>query len=221
MGWVAWQHHADLLAGATARRLLTLFVAADTLFIGLHLVHMLTPWLPNTLYSVETERGFAEVFQHLKAFWIALMFALGWAVHPSFLRAAWAGIFGYLLADDAFQVHERAGDALAHVMRLEPVLGWRPSDLGQLVWMGILGVGVVVTLGVGYVRASVRARGFTLGLLVLLVGYGCFAGGGDALHAWFRHTPWDRWLGLIEDGGELVMMSWMTAYVFALSERWN
>jgi hypothetical protein len=85
----------------SGRHLLALLVATDALFIALHILNVVfslgPPW--STRLRIDSERGMAETFQYVKTFWIAVLL-LNFAVrrrHSVF--AAWAALFGYVLAD--------------------------------------------------------------------------------------------------------------------------
>jgi len=199
--------------------LLLLLLAVDLVFIGVHLVHELTPFLGDRLYSLETDRGYAEMFQYVKTFWIALLLgALWWRTHER-AYAAWMLLFVYLLCDDALQVHEHAGYAVAQSLGLSGAFGLRAQDLGELAISAAVGgtlLGAIVWLCVRGTR-DVRNASLDLGLLLAaLVFFGVFvdmlhilAGGPTALVA----------LGTLEDGGEMLAMSAACAYALQLEQH--
>ena len=54
-------------------RILYLFLATDLVFFGLHLIHIYSGVAGNPSFSLETDGGYAEIFQYLKKYWIALV----------------------------------------------------------------------------------------------------------------------------------------------------
>jgi hypothetical protein len=134
--------------------LLRLLVAADLVLIGVHVVHVFTPYLRNPLNSLEQDRGYAEYFQYTKLYWLILLSAALAVRRRALIYLAWLAVFGYLLVDDAFSVHEQSGAALANSLELTPALGLRAADFGELLVMAIAASAMAALLALGYWRSA-------------------------------------------------------------------
>lgn len=196
-------------------KLLVLCLGADAVLIGAHLLHTYSGLFADPTYSIAQERGFGETFQYLKEGWIVLMLGIIGATVRNRMFLAWGCVFGILLIDDLFILRERLGVGLAEASRLDPLLGLRPQDLGEVVVVGVLGLVVVAAIVIGYVRNSPAAQSFARTLGLLLVGLFAFGVVLDAVHVLVLSDPiWDGILGTVEEGGEMVIMSLVVAFVF-------
>ena len=203
------------LEDPASQQLLWMLLGADLLFLFLH-VMLLQGHLTDVRFSVEKDRGFAEVFQYVKQYWIFLVF--GWMAaqrrEPHY--AVWSILFGYLLVDDWFMLHERAGAVLAGRLQLPAILRLRARDLGELLFMGSVGILFVSGFVLTYMRAgaaTLRAGRRAAVLLAALVGFGVAV---DILHQTSHGTILYNSIGTVEDGGEMLVMSLICAYAFSL-----
>lgn len=203
----------------TASEFLVLLISADVLFGLLHVLHLYTPHLRSADYSLSTERGFAEVFQYLKGYWIVILFAwLGFA--KTRLYWGWALLFGYLVIDDAFSLHETGGRMIAAALAYQPMFGLRAQDLGELTVYALIGGGVCLMTGVAYRWGNAAFRRASRGLAVLLVLLAMFGAGADMLHsAMGRASGAGRLMGILEDGGEMLVMSVICWYGIQLLQQ--
>lgn len=196
-----------------------LLVSTDTAFVIVHLVHKLSPFLSNTLYSLETDRGYPEIFQYVKTYWIVIMLAGLWRRTREHVYATWMLLYAYLLCDDAFGIHERGGDAIARHWGYENALGLRAQDFGELTVSGALGLAFLVLIGVTYLRSASDARNASKDLALLfslIVFFGVLI---DMLHIIAGYGYGEMVFGVVEDGGEMFAMSVVCWYVFNLVER--
>jgi hypothetical protein len=204
-------------AATSPAPLLLLLGAGDALFILLHLAHITTPVFQDPRFSLELERGFGEVFQYLKEYWAALLLLLLAVRHRAPLFAVWSGMFGYLLADDMFALHERLGEALAPRLGLVDTVTLRGRDVGEVLVAAAVGGLVLVAVAVAYARSNPMARrasGRLLRLVVLLAVVGV---GVDLLHQLVTPGFWSTVLAVVEDGGELLVMTaivWFVANLY-------
>ena len=201
------------------RLFLLLLLSADLAFVGMHLVHALTPYLGDRLYSLETDRGYAEMFQYVKTFWIALLLGALWWQTRERAFAAWMLLFGYLLCDDALQVHEKGGYAVAKLLGLAGAFGLRAQDLGELALSAAVGGTLLGAIALLSVRGSRDVRHASLdltGLLAILVFFGIVV---DMLHVGASGGAAQVALGTLEDGGEMLAMSAACGYALRLFER--
>lgn len=193
-----------------------MLLAADILLIVVHILFLTTSFVHDNNYSILAERGFGETFQYLKAFWLVLLF--GWIVLATREKAylVWAAVFGYLGLDDLMEIHEEVGNDLAIRYEFTEFLGQRPRDLGEMIIFGVAGAVLLLFLAVAYWRGSetFRRRSKTLvGLSALLIFFGV---GVDAVHIIFLETAGDDPLGVIEDGGEMIVLSIVCWFTFRL-----
>jgi hypothetical protein len=209
--------HATTPGGDVSRLFLLLLCAGDGGFIALHLVHTLTDHLASPLFSLERDRGHAEMYQYMKYFWGVLVCStLAWRLR-GWMYAAWCLVFAYMLLDDAFTLHERYGTVVGERLSLPSLGRLGADDLGQLIIFGGAGVVAVGVVAAAYLRSGEPERSFarTLGgLLAALVFLGV---GVDAAHVTLLDTAVERFLVIVEDGGEMLVVSTM---LWVAVSRW-
>ncbi len=197
------------------RGLVMRLVAVDLLFLAAHVASRLLRLPSGSPLYIDTDRGFAEVFQYLK---MALGAAVWLAVHVRNrqpIMLGWSVLFGYLTLDDAGELHEMGGDWLAVRLAIVPIWDLPPPDVAQLV-LGV-GVGMVFVLALGplYRRSDGEARRVSGHLALLTLALGFCGVVLDALHsavdaAGLKYLGFG--LGLAEDGGEMLVTSAVLAY---------
>lgn len=200
------------------RLLLLLLVATDVAVVGLAVAFELG-WSQNWNFRLGTEGGYAEVVQHVQEYWIALCFAgLAWrSRNPIYLVLAVA--FVYVLLDDAAEIHERGGLMLERTMGLQPLLGVRGQDIGEVIVSAVAGTLLLAAGAVAYRFSDARSRSvarFTLAAVFVLAFFGI---GMDLVHQILAETRLAFPLEVVEDGGELLVMSAIAAAVIALLRR--
>lgn len=209
LGWRPWRG-----ALRSPGRLLAGLLIADLLFVLMHVLHkQALPAFADISFMVTLEGGYGERFQYLKEVSIAVMLGFLASRHRSALFAAWALVFFYLLLDDSLSVHERLGSWLAGVLGFQAALGLRAVDFGELLVSGVVAGGFVLLIATLALRSTARMRRLCvdyLQLLALLVFFGVVV---DMLHVIGKDYGL-RGLGLLEDGGEMLAMSLITAYTF-------
>lgn len=200
--------------------LLCLLVLTDVLLVVVHLLHTfgVSPaHFADPAFSLQQWRGFAEVVQYLKEYWIAAAFALLAAARREARHLVLSGVFAYLLVDDAFELHEQVGRGLAERLALPAVAGVRGSDLGELAVQGVVGVVVATAVAVAYRRGSPTFRATALRLLAMIGALAFFGVVVDLLHSAVGDVPYAYGaFTLLEEGGELVAMSVIAWYACSL-----
>lgn len=206
-----------LASADRATLLLTLFVTTDVVFMIVHLLHLHSGYVgffDDPEFAATRERGLAETFQYLKEGWIGLTL-VGLAVRvPNLLYPSWALLFGYFLVDDLFQLHERLGDRISRHLGLPEMLALRPQDFGELMVTAGAALFFAVVIGVGHYRGDPGARAFSRSMLLLVVGLAFFGVLVDMIHVMLKHPVWQLALDIVENGGEMVMMSVIVWFVF-------
>ncbi len=159
------------------------------------------------LFSISRERGYGEFFQYMKAFWLVLLFA--WYAFRT--RQAtylfWSAIFGYLLIDDAAGIHEKAGNMIRLGLAIPAQFGLRGADFGELTFYALMMGSLLLLLGATYYFGTASFRRDSIYLMGLLGIFAFFASIVDVLHMFLRETDFFRLIDVVEDGGEMVMMS--------------
>jgi hypothetical protein len=195
--------------------LLVLLLATDVLLIVAHILWLTTPYIEHYTYSLVQERGLGEVFQYIKAFWLVVMFGWVAVVTRQVAYLPWAAVFGYMGLDDIMQIHEEGGNSLALRWELQEMFGQRPRDIGEIIIFAAAGAIMLVLLAIAWSIGNETFRNRTITLFKLcgiLIFFGIVM---DAVHIWFLDTALDDFFGTVEDGGELLALSLIVAFVFA------
>lgn len=205
--------HATLVA---IRLFFILLICGDLAFIAIHLGHIATPALRGAHYSLETDGGLAEFYQYMKQFWLTLCLFTAYLQRREIAFLCWSGLFGFLLLDDAVQIHERVGKWLGGQLGLPPMFGLRPDDFGELIVAGVVGGTLLLTLALTLWRERGPSWRSSRDLLILT---GALATCGvllDLVHVivYFKAPAFSTFLAMLEDGGEMLIISAMTAYAF-------
>jgi hypothetical protein len=205
--------HATLLA---IRLFFVLLVCGDLVFIAMHVGHITTPALRGAHYSLEADGGLAEFYQYMKQFWLVICLTAAYFQRRETPFLCWSGLFGFLLLDDAVQIHERAGIWLGRQLGLPAAFGLRPDDFGELIVAGFVGGTLLLTLAFTLWRERGPSWRMSRDLLILT---GALAACGvvlDTIHvvAYFRAPAFSSLLAMLEDGGEMLIVSALTAYAF-------
>ena len=203
-----------------ATRFFLLLFAADVLFVFLHFL-LLADSINHEILSLETDRGLAELYQYAKISAIVVLLLsvrmkTGWIGY-----SVWALLFLYLLVDDAFSVHEVLGEHIAISLSFAPALGLRDVDFGELVASGAVFVLFLAVLGWFYSSGSDDFKIASKRLFLFLLALAFFGVFVDMLHVALMRVDWRVafLLVVVEDGGELLVMSIIAWYVFVLNDR--
>ena len=202
---------------STSKRLLYLLFAGDLVFILLHLLHKFTPHLPDSLYSITRDGGYAEFYQHTKELWIILLLFFIAIRIRKLLYAAYTGLFSFFLFDDFFQIHEKVGETLANFLQLPPAFGLRPQDFGELAAYGFFGLIFVLLIGLAHYRSDPETQRVSRRIVVLVALLAVFGIVFDMLEISVNHPVLGPIMGIFDDGGEMLVMSGITGFVFKLS----
>jgi hypothetical protein len=199
--------------GPVPKMLLFLLLGGDVAFIGIHVLYK-TSVLADPLYALDMDRGYAELFQYIKEYWIILLLLVLGALRRSMTYPALAAVFAVLLVDDCFHLHETHGFRLARLLPADLPGGVPPGAIGELLVLAALGLPIVALVAVSYFRADARDRRFMatiVGLGALLVFFGV---GVDLAASLVHGTRAEPVLNTVEDGGEMVVMSVIVWTVF-------
>ena len=207
-----------------ASKLLGLLLLTDLGFIAIHILLLLTGRLNPTstsyaqLYSLERDRGFPEVFQYTKEFWCILLLGFTAIRQRSLSYLSWMLLFIYLLLDDSFHIHEQVGAYLSDTFRFIPMLGLRPVDFGELIVSGTAGLLLLGLISVAYRFGDRLFRKASRYLMILLLALATSGILFDMLHIVVPERM-SRAFGVLEDGGEMLVMSVIVTSLLVLSEQ--
>jgi hypothetical protein len=197
-----------------------LLIATDLAF-GLLAIGFHEGVLHDVGLSLELEGGHAEFYQYVKECWIVLCCGYLLARTRQPVYSALALTFAYVLADDALAIHERVGEELAPSLHVALPLDATPQALGEVLFFVAVGLGLLLVGTVTYYLSdapSRRTARFAVMGLGLLAFFGVFV---DALHQTLLSVNAVRFvLEVLEDGGELVAMSFITTGAIAAVYRW-
>jgi len=215
------QSPSQLPAFGPTVTLLVLLVVVDFIFIVVHGLHAWSPWLVGGHFSMESDNGLAAIYQYIKLVWLSGCLALAFVQTRSPVFVGWTLLFGFLLLDDALELHERFGAIIAMSWNLPAILGMRPADLGEIIVAGAIGCAALAMVLITFRRAGTEAQQLSADLMCLLAALALFGVFFDMLHTitYFNAPSIAEVFALIEDGGEMLVVSAITAYVFDLTSN--
>jgi len=204
---------------------LMLLVAVDIGFIAIYSLHDIYISLHHdnvarlsSRWHIGTDRSYAEMFGYLKMASIVVLLLATYRLSEKRMYSIWAGIFAYVLLDDALLIHERLGRAVAG-----PSGSTWAYDMGQLLVWILVGI-FLLAISIGaLVLSSGQNRANGILLLGTLLALGFFAVLVDLVHvivqSWFRGA--DLLFTVVEEGGEQLVLSLAVALAFLIrrSER--
>jgi hypothetical protein len=200
-------------------RLLYLFLATDLIFIILHLLYLYTDFVSNSAFSLVQERGYSEIFQYIKEYWIALLLGALAVRQRSVLYLGWSLLFFYVLLDDSLTIHETLGEIATERLALQPVFNLRAVDFGEFIVSACIGLFFLFFLAIAYRFASRIPREASRYLIIMLFVLAAFGIAVDMLHSLLRFSLlWEPLLGTLEDAGEMIVMSVIAGFVFKRTE---
>ncbi|OKH37524.1 hypothetical protein NIES2119_12495 [[Phormidium ambiguum] IAM M-71] len=202
-------------------RLFYLFLVTDIAFMLLHLIHHYTGLITNSAFSLETDRGFAEVFQYIKEYWIAIILVFLAVKTRMFLYGSWSLLFFYLLLDDAGKIHERLGTVFTKQLAIPGMFNLRGQDFGELLVISIVVVVFLTLITITYRFGDATARKVSKHLIMMMFALAFCGVILDLFHIAASSPGLDPILMLLEDGGELVIMSFIAGYILSLFELFH
>jgi hypothetical protein len=208
-----------LASECLSTRLLVLLLATDVIFMLLHILHKGTPWLGNSQFAIDQERSYSEFFQYTKTGLLA-GFMMVLSKTRSRLFWVWAGIFLFILADDSLALHEWAGEQLSAWGEFVRVVGLRSVDFGELLFLVTMAIIFFLSLLSAHRRCrDLTAKPVSRQIFACVAVLGIFGTVVDMLHVMVAQTA-PRFINgcftLLEDGGELMVMSFILAFVWRL-----
>lgn len=210
--WSTMQHGLQ----TADRQWLWLLLAADLAFLALHVYRKV--YGGGLALDISHDGGYAEMFQYLKELWIALLLARAAVLLRDRWFWLWSFVFAYVLLDDAMGFHERAGAWFAAQGVIGAAFGAKAKDLGQVLFFAAAAsvcAGLVIALRRFMPVPQMQPH---KALLLLFAGLVFFGVGVDLLHSIVARLGF-RGLGVVEDGGEMLVTSVIVAYAAGLVRR--
>ncbi len=210
----------EALNERSATVFLVLLLCADLAFFGMHFVAAIKWVLESDLFNMERDRGYPEIYQYIKFFWIiVLLFNLS-LKNRSLHYIPWVLLFTYFLLDDSIQIHEWGGYFIKQFFNFTPPFGLRLQDYGELAISATAGILLLPPLVWAYRKGTQIFRKISLdiGLLVLvLVFFGVVV---DMVHeAVHLGSTVYFIMGFVEESGEMLAVSLILWYIFLLNVR--
>jgi hypothetical protein len=214
----------ETFARKRSTQFLGVLLLVDAIFIVIHLLHELPvtktafPVLNDPFLSLTQDLGYAEFFQYIKEIWIALMLMWVAVRGGGAVYGGWAALFLFFFLDDSVQIHETLGAWVARVVAHVPFLQSHAQDVGEVFVVACIGLLFVVLITLAHRRSDSAARRESRHLVFmvsLLVFFGVIF---DFIHALFAGASKAVYygMGMIEDSGEMLVMSVICWYVFQL-----
>ena len=206
---------------------LVLLIATDLAFIALgiiyecgfvNLIDFCTAINFDSYFSLTRDRGYAELFQYIKEYWLIILFSFLAITQSRRIYSGWAFLSVYILLDDACEIHETLGAAIAQKFNYISLFNLRPEDYGELTVFLIVGTIFFLWLLNSYRWSNSRERIILNYAIGILFGLAIFAVFIDLIHVLLdRYIFWKSTLSIIEDGGEHIMMSILVCFVLSVT----
>jgi hypothetical protein len=200
-----------------AKTFLMILLAADLAFIMLDVLVKIFGPVDTNLVFLETDRGYAEIFQYVKEYWVVILLgALLWRFRKR-IYLVWVVLYTYFLVDDSFQIHEHGGRLIAGHLGSGKILALRTQDIGEITIYICIALITIALLLIYYPRSKDDEKIATKDLLVLTVVFVVFGVGFDMLDIAFEKIYYlCKIMELAEDGGEMIAMSLVCWYAYNL-----
>lgn len=195
-----------------ARTLLVGLLLVDVVFLAGHLA--LAALGAEGYYDPSIEQAAGEGYQYVKWIWSALL-CLHLGAFISTPRV-WSCVLAYLFFDDSLGLHERAGRRIADALDLHRFEKFRAIEIGEFIYMAALALALAGLLVYSMWRASGDLRATFHPFLLLLGAVLAFGGLGDAIHAYFWDASFEEFFEIVEESGEMISLSVLTAYLYRL-----
>lgn len=202
--------------------LLWLFLLVDIVLLGLHLSATLIGAPGGVHFDLGVDRAYSEMLMYLKFGWITVLCALLARRRraPVFVAVALGSLV--LLVEDALILHERIGWILNdRVLQSLPGLAGRgilSVQIGELLWLGAIGVVILLVFVLSYRRADARDRRDAVSIALFFGVLAIFAVVVDTVHSLFAlGSVGDIVFTVLEDGGEMLALTPAVALAFALA----
>jgi hypothetical protein len=199
-------------------KLFYLFLATDLSLMLINTICLYTDQTSNSALLLETDGGYAEIFQYIKEYWSVLLLVFLGTKTRLLVYLSWSLLFLYLLIDDSVQIHERFGALVGEWFEGFPLFGLRTNDLGEILVSVVAGFLLLTLIAMSYRFGDRLARKASKYLIVMLCALAVCGVVLDVLHVVVQVPVLTSFIGLLEDGGEMLVLSVITCFLFSLVE---
>jgi len=173
-------------------------------------------WPAEGAFKIDVDWGYAEIYQYIKEFFIALVLIIVASQRRRAIFAVWSVFFAFLLLDDSLQFHERLGTHIGRLLDLEPYIGLNRQVVGEVFASAVFGMMFLIpllSLALLGRRDNFddRANASLFFLTICLVFFGVAI---DALKNFLPSLEF--FFDIAEDGGEMIVMSMVVWFVHVL-----
>jgi hypothetical protein len=203
--------------------LLAVLLTVDVALVALHLGHFWYEWygtgVRSEQFRLDVEGGYAEWWEGAKGLLCVLLLAAAWSHSRVHALAALAVVFGIGTLDNLLGLHERAGAHLSVLLAPTAAIFPRaPAAFGEVAYLLAEALVIVVVLFLGFRRTLPALRPAPLAMVALIILLGGFGIGVDILTTALigGHPIASRAVLMLEESGELMVLSVATAYAAAL-----
>lgn len=202
-------------------RLLMILLLADLGFMLIHIfLYKIMHLGGDPLLSIIVDKGYSEIYQYIKEYWIAILLLILAVKRKHLIYFSWSLMFFYLLLDDSAQIHENIGGYIVKQYDIQPLFGLRAQDLGELGVSLFFGGVLFSFILISYFFSNSLEKKISKHLFILVMVLAFFGVIVDMLH--MALLPFlEMWgnaiFGLIEDGGEMIIISIILWNVFILN----
>lgn len=198
--------------------LLALLVTGDLAFILLYILNRIYRFTNMEMVRLDIEASYPEFYQYMKFVWILALLIYLVVMTRNKGYISWTLVFLYFLADDSLQIHERMGDLFLERIAFKPPFNISMEDVGELAAFAIFGLPLLALLVWSYYHGSGSFKKISKDLLLLVVVYAFIVVVFDFVHAALELSrSIDRVWALVEEGGEMVVVSTMVWYLFRVA----
>ena len=194
-------------------KLLLLLLVVDIFFIIIHIFYSFG-FTSDWRLSIAEDFSYGEVYQYIKELWIIVLLLLLCKTRNSSVFSSWVLLFIYLLLDDSLRVHEEIGRVMVRSFDFQPMFQLRAQDFGELAVTVLFGGILFSIIGVSYYFSSEWSRHVSIRLFILVMMLALF---GVVVDMIAIATGAEFW-SVLEDGGEMIIMSIIVCYCFGLRE---
>jgi len=204
-----------------ANTLLKFLLSIDILFIFLHALFVFLVFKRIDLswsivpFTLNNDDGYPEMFQYLQ-FIIGIIILIKLLLKTKTMGyMSWLILFVLMLLDDSLKFHERFGTWATEKFNYTPMFGLRAQDLGELTYVAVFGSILLFFLVGGYYYGDKKYRKTAIDFGIIFAVFLFFGIGVDMVHEFIDHNRYTLlFLILLEDGGEMVMLSIFVWYIY-------
>ena len=218
----------DFKQDRTAVVVFTYLLLLDAAFIAVHIfLWMLKEkgidigFLSDVHFSLLKDQGYGEWFDYAKIVFASGLLLCVWWERRQAIYMVLSFIFALVVIDDSMAVHEAGGHLLLGWVSRDTSLGLHMRDLGELAVWALLGSFALALFVYGYRKSQPEDASIGVYFAVCLALLIVFAIGVDMLHAVAPTRALDGLFGIIEEGGEMVVLSLACALTVFVFRHWQ